>query len=284
MNENLEGQFPKEAQNAAALIDVERPRFSICTIVSRPAQYAEMVKSFQSGGFTEAAGCEFLYLDNSVANQYEAYSGYNLFLRFAKGKHLILCHQDVFLIEDGYDRLNEVIEELDAFDPNWGLFGNSGWYWPNKQAIRISDLVGDNQSIGGPFPRKCHSLDENFIVVRADANLALSGDLAGFHFYGTELCLVAAELGRQSYVADFHLHHAGDAIKDRTYALIRSAIIKKYSRLSGIRMVRTPCSDLVFTPWAPLTWVANTSPGLKISHLVSRAFGGPPSPIKKLSF
>jgi hypothetical protein len=284
MNENCEEQFPREAANAAALSEVERPRFSICSIVNRPAQYAEMVKSFQAGGFTAAAGCEYLYLDNSSSNRYEAYSGYNFFLRFAKGKYLILCHQDVSLIEDGFDRMNEVIEELEALDPDWGLFGNSGFYWPSRKAIRISDHVGENQSIGGPFPQKCYSLDENFIVVRADANLALSADLAGFHLYGTELCLVAAELGRQSYVVDFYLHHAGDAIMDRTYGLIRSAMIRKYSGMSGIRRVRTPCTDLVFTPWAPLTWLANTRPGWRISHLVSRVFGSPPKPNQKISF
>jgi hypothetical protein len=284
MNSDGAQQFPCDAKNAVALAEVERPRFSICTIVNRPAQYAEMVKSFQAGGFTAAAGCEYLYLDNSSSNQYEAYSGYNFFLRFARGKYLILCHQDVFLIEDGIDRLNKVIGELDALDPTWGLFGNSGYYWPNRKVIRIRDLAGENQSVGGPFPRKCHSLDENFIVVRADANLALSSDLTGFHLYATELCLVAAGLGYHSYVVDFFLHHAGDAIMDRTYGLIRSAMIRKYSHMSGMRLVRTPCSDLVFTPWAPLTWLANTRPGWRISRLVSRVFGSPPKSNQKISF
>jgi hypothetical protein len=283
MNENCEGQYPQEALNAATLADVDRPRFSICTIVNRPAQYAELVKSFQAGGFTTGAGCEYLYLDNSSGNKYEAYSGYNIFLRFSRGKYLILCHQDVSLIEDGFDRLNEVIEELDAHDPNWGLFGNSGVHWPGRQVIRISDHLGKNQLIGGPFPQRCYSLDENFIVVRADANLALSSDLAGFHLYATELCLVAAELGHQSYVVDFHLHHAGEAIMDKAYSQIRSAMIRKYSRMTGMRLVRTPCSDLIFAPWVPLTWLADKSTGRKISRLVSRIFGSPPAPNEKIS-
>jgi hypothetical protein len=242
-----------------------------------------MVKSFQAGGFTVAAGCEYLYLDNSSGNKYESYSGYNLFLRIARGQYVILCHQDVFLIEDGLDRLNEVIEELNTLDLNWGLFGNSGGIWACGSAIRIRDPFGDNQCVGGPFPRKCHSLDENFIVARADANLALSGDLKGFHLYGTELCLVAAALGHQSYVVDFYLYHAGKAKMDPTYELIRSAMIKKYSRGSAMRMVRSPCSEMVFAPWAPFAWLANTTLGLIISRLLNRVFSSPPTPNRKIT-
>jgi len=283
MKEDDERQFPLGAVNAAALMETERPRFSICSIVNRLAQYSEMVKSFQAGGFTAAAGCEFLYLDNATSNQYESYSGYNTFLRVARGQYVVLCHQDVFLIEDGFDRLNEVIEELNVLDPDWGLFGNSGGCWPCERAIRIRDQVGYDQFRGGPFPRKCHSLDENFIVVRADANLALSKDLRGFHLYGTELCLVAAGLGHQSYVADFYLYHAGEAKMDKTYGLIRSAMIRKYSRSAGMRMVRTPCADMVFGPWAYLTRLANTPMGLRIGCLVNRVFGSPPTPTNKIS-
>ncbi len=282
MMQDDEGLFPPDAVNVARLLEADRPRFSICSIVNRPAQYAEMVKSFRAGGFTEAAGCEFLYLDNSSGNNYESYSGYNIFLRVARGQYVILCHQDVFLIEDGLDRLNEVIEELDALDPDWALFGNSGGYWPCRQAIRIRDKIGDNQAHGAPFPRKCHSLDENFIVVRADANLALSKDLKGFHLYGTEICLVAAALGHHSYVADFYLYHAGEANIDPTYGLIRAAMIRKYSRVLAMRMLKTPCSDMVFTPWAPLSWLANTRMGLKVSCMVSRIFGTPPPPHRRM--
>jgi len=46
-------------------------------------------------------------------------------------------------------------------------------------AIRISDPYGENQSSSSGA---CHALDENFIVVRRQANLSLSHDLSGFHF------------------------------------------------------------------------------------------------------
>ena len=264
--------FPEIATNAAIFLQADRPRYSICSIVTRPAEYAEMLATFDRGGFKAGVNTEFLYLDNSTANQFEAYSGYNLFLRAARGQYIILCHQDLLLLEDGIARLDAIIAELDAIDPAWALFGNGGGIWPNKIAVRMSDKFGENQSIGGPFPVPCLSLDENFIVVRADTNLALSRDLSGFHFYGTELCIVAAHLGYNAYVVDFHLYHKGAATQDKTFFEIRKAMIEKYSRLAGSRMFTTTCSEFVVTPWPVLTRLANTHYGTRISMFLNKLF------------
>ncbi len=61
------------------------------------------------------------------------------------------------------------------------------------------------------LPIRVGSLDENFIVVKRQANLALSHDMSGFHLYGTDLCIIADILGRTSYVVDFHLCHKARA-------------------------------------------------------------------------
>jgi len=264
--------FPEIATNAAIFLQADRPLYSICSIVTRPAEYAEMLETFERGGFKAGVNTEFLYLDNSTANQFEAYSGYNLFLRNARGQYIILCHQDLLLLEDGIARLDAIIAELDALDPTWALFGNGGGVWPNKIAVRMSDKFGQDQSIGGPFPVPCLSLDENFIVVRADANLALSRDLSGFHFYGTELCIVAANLGYSAYVVDFHLYHKGAATQDKTFFEIRKAMIEKYSNLAGSRMLTTTCSEFVVTPWSALTRLANTHYGTRISMFLNKFF------------
>jgi hypothetical protein len=264
--------FPKATTNAATFLKADRPRYSICSIVTRPAEYAEMLETFDRAGFEAGVNTEFLYLDNSTTNQFEAYSGYNLFLRTARGPYIILCHQDLLLLEDGIARLDAIIAELDALDPAWALFGNGGGIWPNKIAVRMSDKFGENQSVGAPFPVPCLSLDENFIVVRADANLALSRDLSGFHFYGTELCIVAAHLGYSAYVVDFHLYHKGAATQDKTFFEIRQKMIEKYSRLAGSRMFTTTCSEFVVTPWLVLTRLANTHYGTRISTFLNKLF------------
>ena len=148
-----------------------RPRFSICTMVSDMAQYREMLATFHSNGFV-APACEFLYVDNTAANRFDGFQACNLFLRQARGVFIVLTHQDVRLLSDGFDRLNAVIDEVGALDPAWALLGNAGGLPQGGLAMRISDPHGADQRLGAPFPARCVSLDENFIVVRADANLA----------------------------------------------------------------------------------------------------------------
>lgn len=118
-----------------------RPRFSICTLVTRPSEYAEMVESFVGFGFTPA-DCEFLYLDNSESNRFDAYRGYNLFLSEARGDFIILCHQDILLLEDGRAELEQRLEELTAHDPTWALCGNAGGVSFARLALHISDRFG----------------------------------------------------------------------------------------------------------------------------------------------
>lgn len=242
-------------------------RYSICTIVTRPREYAEMVESFTSHGFQQP-DCEFLYLDNSEGNTFGAYAGYNLFLNVARGSYVILCHQDILLIDDGRSKLDAIIEDLTKHDPTWGAFGNGGGLRPDQLALRISDPHGTNQRVGD-LPAKVQTLDENFIVVRKLANLALSRDLEGFHFYGTDICLVADALGWNSYVVDFHLLHKSPGSKDRSFFDIRERVIRKYRHALRSRWV-TATTGTIFVSGIPgLSHLLNT----RIATGIARFFG-----------
>ena len=94
------------------------------------------------------------------------------------------------MIGDGRVRLDQVIAELDALDPAWAVFGNAGGLPNGTIARRISDRWGQDDGRGGQFPLRAVNLDENFMVARRDANLALSGDLGGYYLYGTDLVLI----------------------------------------------------------------------------------------------
>ncbi len=72
-----------------------------------------MLASFDNKGFHDP-DCEFIYVNNSEENNYDAYSGYNLFLNIASGEFVILCHQDILLIDDGREKLDKIIAELDS--------------------------------------------------------------------------------------------------------------------------------------------------------------------------
>ena len=223
--------------------------YSICTFVTRFDQYNNLVNSFVSHGFSYN-DCEYIYIDNSKDNRYDAYRGINKLLTTAKGKYIVICHQDVLLIDDGREKLDAVLSELDCVDPSWGVCGNSGGIYPGRVAIRISDPFGDDQFTES-LPRRVTAFDENFLVVRREANLAVSADLKGFHLYGTDICIVAHLLGYTAYVVDFHLRHLskGDktrrgARNDPNFAELRSALIAKYRRAMRPRITTTSSTSV----------------------------------------
>jgi hypothetical protein len=203
--------------------------YSFCTLMTNLEEYKTMVSLFASKGFTEK-DCEYLYIDNRESNKYDAFSGYNRFLQFARGKYIILCHQDIEPIEHDRARLDDLLLEITRLDPAWALCGNAGANQEDELIVRISDPWGENRCEGAPFPARVMSLDENFIIARRDANLALSRDLKGYHWYGSDLCIVADVLGWSSYVIDFHLRHKSGGNKDATFYATKSAMKAKLAR------------------------------------------------------
>jgi hypothetical protein len=186
-----------------------------------------MTGSFIQSGFT-TKDCEYLYIDNSSGNKTDAFAGYNLFLDAAQGQYVILCHQDVLLKYDDRKILEQRINELDQIDPSWGLAGNAGGIGPEMWAHRMTDANGDQNT--GTFPVQVQSLDENFILIKKDANLCLSRDLKGFHFHGTDLCQMARILGWNAWVINFNLYHKSGGSFDESFYEMSRAIAKKYQR------------------------------------------------------
>ncbi len=177
--------------------------YSICTFVTKFEQYKGLVRSLVDYGFSYK-DCEYLYIDNSEINQYDAYQGVNKFLTTAHGRYIVICRQDVLLIDHDRQRLDAVLRELDRIDSSWGVCGDGGGVHPGHLALRASTPRDDNQFIE-LLPRRVSGLDANFLVIRRDANLAASPDLRGFHLCGNDICAVARFLGYTAYVVDFHL-------------------------------------------------------------------------------
>lgn len=241
----MTAEFPPFTTNAQARGGT-KVKFSICTMVTRADQYAEMVETFVKGGFSPA-DCEYLYVDNRAANGHDAYAAYNLFLTVAQGEHIILCHQDVFLRDDDRQTLEKRLAELTELDPLWAACGNAGGMASGKLAIRITDRYGPDQRTAR-FPARVSALDENFIVVRRDANLAVSHNLTGFHLYGADLCIIAWVLGRTTYAIDFHLEHTGEGAMGPGYYAIRSDLIAKYARAFRPRTIVSTTTHFKLSP------------------------------------
>ncbi len=204
-----------------------------------------MCDSFLTHGFS-LDDTEFLRVDNSEGNATDAYTAYNAFLLEAKNPYIILCHQDIELLDAGRGRLDQIITEMNVLDPRWGLLGNSGPREDGRLATRITDPVLSNVRFGGPLPARVVGLDENFIIVRRSANLALSHDLSGFHLYGPDLCLIADVLGISAYVVDFHLRHKSAGRKDESFGRSRVAFRSKYERAFRSRWLQLPTLAPVF--------------------------------------
>ncbi len=230
--------------------------YSICTLVNNRDEYQEFLASFTAGGFS-FGDCEYLYADNSERNKYDAYAAYNAFLLAANGEYIVLCHQDILLLQDGRCELDRIIADMNRHDLNWAILANAGGLANGDLRLRISDRYGENQTYG-PFPALAQSVDENFIVVRRSANLALSHDVSGFHFYGTDLSLIASMLGYNAYVVDFHLRHKGSGRKNQAFFANRLEMAAKYARTLRPRWVRTTCAHVYVSGHAGISAMLNS--------------------------
>jgi hypothetical protein len=212
-------------------------KYSICTLVSRPAEYKEMVDSFMAAGFDEKS-CEYLYIDNSNKNKYEAFAGINKFLVEARGKYIIICHQDILIKYDNRVILEKRIKEIDDLDPAWAIVSNGGGAEIQKIVIRITETDQVFKK-AGHTPEKVKSVDENFILVKRDANLALSSDLKGFHLYGTDLCIIAEVLGYSAYVINFNLLHKSTGNRDDSFYKLQKELLARYTKVFRGRFIQT---------------------------------------------
>ena len=219
--------------------------FSICTLVTDTIQYQQMVASFQEHGF-DGPDCEYLFLDNSATNRYDAFSGINFLLRAAKGRFIIVCHQDILLFDDK-DTLLRALDNLSKLDSAWGVLGNAGFTTNHELAIRITDPYGQDKK-QGDLPVEVTGLDENFLLINAECRLSLSNKVTGFHLYGIDIYLVANMLGYTAYVIDFHVHHLGGRSVSTRNQTIRTELAASRFRLAN-----------TYTKKMKSRWVGNTS-------------------------
>lgn len=226
--------------------------YSICTLVTRKAEYEEMLDSFLLKGFDEKS-CEYLFIDNSSSSSFEAYKGLNQFLQQAKGKYIILCHQDIIIHDHDRNHLSERISEIEKKDPNWAILANAGGV--NFKWIATNLTQGSGNIIKEKrLPLRTKTVDENFMIVKNSANLALSHNLSGFHLYGPDLCLIADVLGFNAYVIDFNIIHKSNGNPDASFYRLRKEFIKKYnyafrSRFMTTTITRYYLSGNWFTAW-----------------------------------
>lgn len=177
--------------------------FSICTIVNDNTEYNLMKASFMECGFIEPEN-EYIILDNTKANIFDAYSAIQEVIKSAKGKYIIMLHQDVRCV-DSKQKLIDNITELNNKDSNWAIAGNAGvirYHEPVLHLTQIKEIYTNDY-----LPLKVQTLDENFLVFNSSKNIEVTNTLRGFHLYGTDLCLHANTNGYNCYVISFMVKH-----------------------------------------------------------------------------
>lgn len=215
-------------------VDNSELMFSVCSLVRDQEKYEKLLGSFTEYGFTPE-NSEFLAADNRNGNQFDGYSWHKHLHGLCRGKYVIYCHEDVMLIDQGFDDLVAAMQKLEEMDPKWLVAGIAGSPWRpinhsrTNQSLHITDFMGENRRIGEMYVR-AESLDECFIVMRRMKPVINSYDLSGFHYYGADICIQAELLGGRAYTFDFHLKHYGQARATDDFYDCRKAFIAKYGK------------------------------------------------------
>ena len=225
------------------------------------ADYAALRSALSSQGFTED-NCEFLVCDNSEKNLFSAYAGVRLFLREAKGKYVLILHQDAIPLESAEKLLN-CIEYLELRDPLWGVIGNAGKLKSSRSVMSILSAP-DTERPRSPFV-KVETIDENMMIIRNGTGITLSADMGGYHFYAFDLCSVAARLGYNSYVVDHLWRHDSHGAIDEDFFAAKRRMERKMSRYHGERLAPTTCTILC--------WACSPLRNAKARALSIRAIG-----------
>lgn len=230
--------------------------FSICSFVTNKNEYEQMLNSFHIAGFN-TDNCEYLYFDNSTnSNSTDAFAGINYFLRKARGKFIIVCHQDIELI-DNRQKLIDNINDITLRDPKWGIISNAGGVSPNHRIWYIT-YPDTGFQVRGQFPRIVYSVDENFMLIKNSANLSLSGNLKGFHLYGTDLCLIAQLLGYTAWAIPFNLLHKSHGKNNEAFWEIRKELKNKYSLFLKGRWIQTTITSFYISGnWLENLFIGN---------------------------
>lgn len=148
---------------------------------------------------------------------------------------VIACiHQDVYLPNNWETRVFRAIELLETAGQQWGVLGIWGIDAGGKFHGRVWCSGADKEHAGGAFatraaengelavhpPTPIVSMDEVVIVLNGRAGLRFDDALPGFHLYGTDICLRAAEAGRGAFAIDapvIHNSRPNPQVFDRHY-------------------------------------------------------------------
>jgi hypothetical protein len=198
-----------------------------------------------------------------VRNARSAAAGLNLGIERAVGDLIVCLHQDVFLPDAWDDRL---IQQFAMAEREFGNIGIAGVYGVGPPishngvlaAQRIGRVCDRGRSLdeGVSLPARAATMDELLLVVPKGTPLKVDPEL-GFHLYGADLCLQAAERGLAVVVIDAYCHHNSRSIGlPREFFASAEAFARKWHHRLP---VATPC---VIIDWRHRVSILGISPSI----------------------
>jgi hypothetical protein len=216
-------------------------QYSICTLVSDATTYHQMKTSFENNLFN-SNNSEFLIVDNIDKNNMDAYEAITYFLKKAQGQFIIICHQDITVLEPE-TKLQEILNNMQEAYPHWAILGNAG-------AKHIKGVVKHITNPNGSIDKietdavEVKSLDENFLIIKNQAQLCISNNMKGFHFYGTDLCIQANLKGYSCFVISFMLQHHSNGNFNSSFFKAKNEFISNYTNKIKPQFIETTCARL----------------------------------------
>jgi len=137
-----------------------------------------------------------------------ASKAYNAGLDDTTGRIVVFAHQDVFLPDAWAEQLARAVCQIESVDPDWAVIGAFGVDLAGRP-VGHAWSTGLARRLGGRFeaPFETTSIDEFLIVLNRASGLRFDPALPGFHLYGTDIVLEAADKGLKSYVAEIPAIH-----------------------------------------------------------------------------
>lgn len=142
-----------------------------------------------------------------------ATEAYNAGIDQAKNDLMIFAHQDMYFPELWLEDLAKALKYLDQRDPLWGVLGCFGVAKEKRWGFLYDS--GQRKMLGAPFehPMEVQTIDEIVMIFRKSSGLRFNESLTHFHFYGTDICMAAADKGRKNYaISAFCIHNTNQIV------------------------------------------------------------------------
>lgn len=198
------------------------PDFSVITCISKPDIYHSCLLDSvnQTRGKFDI---EIIPIINNN-NLYSASNALNIGIDAAKSNVLIFAHQDIRLLENWFELLEKLIDEMPE---DWGILGSAGisidfnrvdigrWGGAKEVDTVAVGTVYDSDEAAEPYWNgikdltKSHCADECLFVLNKSTGLRFDTQFTGFHFYGVDICLQARAAAYSVYCAHLPIIHYG---------------------------------------------------------------------------